>query len=185
MKRLLLGALALVVVATTAAPIGVVTSILRLNASDTDPWAAVVGAPFVGEKDLYLWFINYSPNRVTFSLGGTLEVVSVEPQPEWSNTGTLASPRLERSGCDSAYETLLARVRVRDNTGSGGRLCFAESALDSVLCFDECWGEYYVVYEAYGYRTDGGSECPYVFSSECMTLATDAATWGLLKSNYR
>jgi hypothetical protein len=186
MRSLLLALLWLAPTAAMAAPNGAIPSILALNESDTDGWASNVGTPFTGERDLYLWFLNFVPDTVTFSFQGTFEVVEIAPEPGWTNTGTLLSPRLASSlGCSGGPETRLARVRVRDPTGSGGRTCFWESDLDSKMCFDSCWGSYYVIGEAMGYRTDAGSYCDQIYSPECEPLAVEPASWGRAKVRYR
>lgn len=187
MKALLrLTALVLLLPATVRAdPAGCIPALLFINESDSDAEAPYDGTPFTGERDLYLWFWNYVPDRVTLGLDGTLQVVDVEPAPGWVNTGTLLSPRLERTGCEGDWHsTLLARVRVSAPTEAGGRLCFVESTLDSVLCFDACMGGYYEL-EAFGYVADGGPGCPGVHSPECLPLAVDETSWGVIKARYR
>lgn len=182
----LLPALALLLPVTTSAdPVRCIPAVLSLAESDSDPWAPSAGTPFLGERDLYLWLWNYIPDRVTFGLEGTLEVLELEPAQGWNNTGTLESPRLERTGCEGDWKaTLLARVRVNDPTGAGGRLCFGESGLDGIFCFDTCSGLYYVL-DGFGYATDGGPGCSWVYSPECEPLAVDDVSWGEAKARFR
>lgn len=164
---------------------GLVPSGIWLNASETDLWSPTEEPPFQGDRTLYLWEYNWDMNRITFGLEGTLEVVDVIPEPGWVNIGTVQSPNLFQTGGCARGGLVVARVIVRDETGSGGRLCFVESAIDSRICFDYCTDEWWRLYETPGYITDGGAKCPWIYSPECSPLAVTPSTWGGVKATYR
>jgi hypothetical protein len=191
LMRAIQGCAKLIGLLLTAIPVfagaeGVVPRLLLLNESPTDPYSSNVAAPFIGERDLYLWFPQ-DTDELTFGLEGTLELISVTPEMGWSNVGTVESPHLVFKGeCYIWSGGPIARVSIRDATGAGGRICIVESTLDSRSCFGECHddGEWYRL-EGHGYSTDGGPQCTPIYSAECRPVSVESSSWGRTKALYR
>jgi hypothetical protein len=164
----------------------VIPGILTISASDSGAWANS-GPAFQGEKTLYIWFVNYEAEQIDFSFTGTLAVVSFVPSSGLANIGTNLSPSVVPTGtiCTQGIYTLLGELVVRDETGTGGTLCFAESAETQRLCFLSC-NEGWTRTMYYGYSSDGMPACwGESTSPTCGPIAVPPTTWGSVKSLYR
>lgn len=98
-----------------------------ISGSDQHPYDNV-GAPFTGERQVYLWLECMYRDGVTFArmdLTGTLEVVAFEGVNGIVNTGTLPALELTAPGCIADWQFLAGVLTVRDTEGTGGTLCFS------------------------------------------------------------
>jgi hypothetical protein len=150
-----------------------------LSGSMHDPYV-FTGAPFQGDRDLYLWLncvlVDQGISGAEADLTGTLEVVGFSGLNGVINAGTLPTLQLTLPQCTFA-PFLAGVVTVRDLTGAGGRVCFSgvNSSRDCATAADlpNAW---------VGYVTDGGPLCS---GDLCFFDAVSADTWGKVKALYQ
>jgi hypothetical protein len=165
-----------------------------MTISESMTWAFDdTGTPSGQETDtLAIWMAMAAWDgsaAAEFSLEGTLQVLSVIPEPGVLNSGTATSPFLESdTGCFRNQTMLLAKVVVADTSGAGGTLCIVESA-NGRACMDSCLpGPDWWTMRVTGFASDGSTPCwiEDTPSPHCDTyVSVDGSSWGSIKSVYR
>ncbi len=97
-----------------------------LSANPSDP-GEVGSEPWLGARDLYLWFdcwygeVGLSRFHMTLETAG-LELNSFTPMNGFASSGTLPSIELAHDSCPTGF-VLAGVLSVTDPTGQGGTIC--------------------------------------------------------------
>lgn len=135
------------------------------------------GAPFVGERDLYLWTdCSVLPfDRTIMDLTSSFELVSFVPDS--GVTVVTGVPTLELAfECRSWGR--LGTLTVRDVSGTGGEVCMG-SARRTRWCLNPVPEEH----SYWGYSTLGGGEPCH--EGECGIDYVDPLSWGKVKAYFQ
>jgi hypothetical protein len=150
-----------------------------LSESSTFPWTST-GSPFLGEQEIYLWFVNILSDgwvETEFDLVGSLEVVSFTPVVGVTSSGTVPNVHLTASCLGGII--LVGSLIVRDVAGTGGSVCFsgANTTRDCGALGGVMHPHAYI-----GYSTDGTIPCHPPES--CAIDVAVPETWGRVKAQF-
>jgi hypothetical protein len=162
---------------------GVFPHLITVSDSPTD-WDSLDGAPFIGERTLYVWLAIpwYKTHEWWFTFESSFQLVELVPAPGFQNLGSLDSPFLTTPECQ--YQpVVLAELRVLDSGGQGGQVCvFADSALCSRLCDEDATVATYF----WGYETNGNFCDRFGQPELCPNVVpVEPESWGRMKARYR
>lgn len=135
------------------------------------------GAPFTGERDLYIWstcaILPF--DRVALDLTGSFEFISFVPDS--GVTLVTGLPTVELAfDCRSSWGRL-GTLTVRDTSGSGGQVCMGP-ARGTQHCGNPIPEEH--AFE--GYTTLGGFPCQ--SDDNCGVDYVDPLSWGKVKAYF-
>lgn len=162
---------------------GVFPHLLTVSDSPTS-WDSLDGAPFVGEKTLYVWLAIpwYKTNEWWFTFETSFQLLELTPRPDFQNLGSLNSPILTAPDCQD-QSVVLAELRVLDTTGQGGQVCVVA---DSALCSGLCDQDATVATYFWGYDTNGAYCDRFGLPELCPNVvAIELKSWGRMKARYR
>ena len=152
--------------------------------------------PWTGVRSLYVGVGGYSPggggyNRFEFSFSGSLTVLDLIPMNGAVNQGTVTAPSIVLPTCELVFPPVVAEIRVLDNTGLGGTLCFTDSQDTDRNCGFYCHDlpelQVWLTSMYSGFSSDGSVPCQGTATSDgCqMPVSVEAHSWGRIKSVYR
>jgi len=163
---------------------GVVLPWLTISESEVDPWAQR-GAPFAGQRSLYVWVDPGSNDRFEFGLTGTFELVSLTGRGACTAQGSMTAWTVSADSCLSARYYLIAELVVSDSTGAGGSVCLSPNSTTGRACEQACGGGSWYFFAYGGYSTAGPPCVGHGSGPDCIIDAIDSPSWGRLKVGYR
>ncbi len=149
----------------------------RISASSTDA-EIQVGAPFLGERDLYLWLTCAieGASVARMDLVGSLELVSFTPESGVTLSAPLPALELD-IGCQGGPWFLAGTLRVRDSTGAGGDVCMGPNRRTT-----RCADDYFEDHASYGFTTLPSGPC--WGGAYCAIDYVDPLSWGRVKAYF-